>query len=194
VIQYLIDDVLKPNLGKNYHKFLPYVLSVFFFILIINLIGLVPFFPGSANASGNIAFTFSLALISGLIINFNGSKDYWKHVFAMPGVPKVLWFILTPIELLGVFLKPIVLMLRLFGNITGGHIAVLSIASLIFILGEMGNSMGGAVAGGFMAIPILLFVNALELFVAFLQAYVFTLLTTIFLGMAMEEHHHAEQH
>jgi F-type H+-transporting ATPase subunit a len=113
----------------------------------------------------------------------------------MPGVPKVLLILLTPIELMGIFIKPAVLMLRLFGNITGGHIAILSVMSLIFILGKMGASMGGAVAGGMMAIPIGLFVSALELFQAFLQAYVFTLLTTVFIGMAMEEHvHHTEHH
>jgi F-type H+-transporting ATPase subunit a len=193
VIQFLIDDVLKPNLGNRYHAFLPYILSIFFFILINNLLGLIPFFPGGANLSGNIAFTFPLAFIAFLMINLNGNKDYWKHIFAMPGVPKALLIILTPIEIMGVFLKPMVLMLRLFGNITGGHIAVLSIVSLIFILGELGKNIGGAIAGGAMAIPILLFVSALELFVTFLQAYVFTLLTATFIGMAMEEHH-TEKH
>ncbi|QQR98994.1 MAG: F0F1 ATP synthase subunit A [Sphingobacteriales bacterium] len=177
----------------KYEKFLPYLLSVFFFILINNLLGLVPFL-GGINSSGNISFTLVLAMCSLLLINLNGNKDYWTHVFAMPGVPKWVLVILTPIEILGVFLKPAVLMLRLFGNITGGHIAVLSIVSLIFIMGEMGEKMGGAAAGGFIAFPILLFVNAMELFVAFLQAYVFTLLTAIFIGAAVEEHHHAEHH
>lgn len=194
IIVFLVDEVAKPNIGPKYEKFLPYLLSVFFFILINNLLGLVPFL-GGINSSGNISFTFVLAMCSLLVINLSGNKDYWKHVFWMPGVPALVKiFILTPIEVLGVFLKPAVLMLRLFGNITGGHIAVLSIVSLIFILGEMGEKMGGATAGGLIAFPILLFVNAMELFVAFVQAYVFTMLTAIFIGMAVEEHHHAEHH
>ncbi len=192
IIQFLIDEVAKPNLGTQYEKFLPYLICVFFFILINNLLGLVPFI-GGINSSGNISFTLVLAMCSLLLINLNGNKHYWQHIFAMPGVPKWVLIILTPIELLGVILKPAVLMLRLFGNITGGHIAVLAIVSLIFIMGKMGTTIGGATAGGAIAIPILLFVNAMELFVAFLQAYVFTLLTAIFIGAAIEDHHHAEE-
>jgi F-type H+-transporting ATPase subunit a len=193
VVSFVVTDVIKQNIGRRYEEFVPFLLSVFFFILINNLLGLVPFL-GGINSSGNISFTMVMALCSLFIINLNGSKDYWTHIFAMPGVPKWVLIILTPIEILGVFLKPAVLMLRLFGNITGGHIAVLSIASLIFIMGKMGESIGGAAAGGVVAFPILLFVNALELFVAFLQAYVFTLLSAIFIGAAVEEHHHAEHH
>lgn len=195
IINYLVDDVIKQNIGPKYEKFVPFLLSVFFFILINNLIGLIPFFPGSANASGNIAFTFVIAIIAFIIININGNKSYWGHIFAMPGVPKWVLIILTPVEIVGLFIKPIALMLRLFGNITGGHIAILSIVSLIFIFGKMGQSIGGASLGGGMAIPIVLFVNAMELFVAFLQAYVFTLLTSIFIGAAVEEHeHHGTEH
>ncbi|MDB5226983.1 MAG: atpB [Bacteroidota bacterium] len=195
IIVFLTDEIFKPILGEDkYEKFLPYLLSVFFFILINNLLGLIPFFPGGANASGNIAFTFSLAFCSFILININGTKTYWRHIFAMPGVPLPVLIILTPIEILGVFLKPAVLMLRLFGNITGGHIAVLSIASLIFILGENGAKLGGAFAGGAMALPIMLFVSAIELLVAFLQAFVFTLLSAIFISMALEEPHHQEHH
>lgn len=193
VIQYLAEDMVRPQLGDKSDKYMPYLLSVFFFILINNLLGLVPFI-GGINSSGNISFTLVLAFCSFLLINLSGNKHYWQHIFAMPGVPKWVLVILTPIEVLGVFLKPGVLMLRLFGNITGGHIAVLSIVSLIFIMGKMGTSAGGATAGGIIAIPILLFVNAMELFVAFLQAYVFTLLSTIFISSAIEEHHHAEHH
>jgi F-type H+-transporting ATPase subunit a len=193
IIQFLTDEVAKPNLGNQYEKFLPYLICVFFFILINNLLGLIPFI-GGINSSGNISFTLVLAMCSLLLINLNGNKHYWQHIFAMPGVPKWVLVILTPIELLGVFLKPAVLMLRLFGNITGGHIAVLAIVSLIFIMGKMGTTVGGATAGGVIAIPILLFVNAMELFVAFLQAYVFTLLSAIFIGAAIEDHHHAEEH
>jgi F-type H+-transporting ATPase subunit a len=196
IINYLVEDVIKLNIGPKYEKFVPFLLSIFFFILINNLIGLIPFFPGSANASGNIAFTFVIAVIAFIIININGTKSYWGHIFAMPGVPKWVLVILTPVEVVGLFIKPIALMLRLFGNITGGHIAILSIVSLIFIFGKMGQSIGGASLGGGMAIPIVLFVNAMELFVAFLQAYVFTLLTSIFIGAAVEEHEHhgAENH
>ena len=193
IIDFLIDDIVIKNIGSNYKKYLPFLLSIFFFILINNLLGLVPFL-GSINSSGNISFTMALAMCSLFMINLNGTKDYWKHIFAMPGVPKWVLIILTPIELLGVFLKPAVLMLRLFGNIVGGHITVLSIVSLIFIMGKMGENIGGATAGGVVAFPILLFVNALELFVAFLQAYVFTLLSAVFIGAAIEEHHHAEEH
>jgi F-type H+-transporting ATPase subunit a len=190
VINFIVDDVIKVNIGPKYIKFVPYLVSLFFFILINNLIGLIPFFPFSSNLSGNIAFTFSLAFIAFLMINLNGTKDYWGHIFAMPGVPKWVLIILTPVEVMGIFLKPAVLMLRLFGNITGGHIAILSVVSLIFILGEYGRSMGGAIGGTLIAVPIVLFVNAMELLVAFLQAYVFTLLTSIFIGVAVEEHGH----
>lgn len=189
VINFIVDDVIKVNIGPKYMKFVPYLISLFFFILINNLIGLIPFFPFSSNLSGNIAFTFALAFIAFLMINLNGTKDYWGHVFAMPGVPKWVLVILTPVEVMGIFLKPAVLMLRLFGNITGGHIAILSVVSLIFILGEYGKNMGGAIGGTLIAVPIVLFVNAMELLVAFLQAYVFTLLTSIFIGVAVEEHH-----
>jgi len=193
IIAFLIDDVAKPNIGPKYEKYLPYLVCVFFFILINNLLGLVPFL-GSINSSGNISFTMALAICSLLIINLSGNKHYWQHIFAMPGVPKWVLVILTPVELMGVLLKPAVLMLRLFGNITGGHITVLAIIGLIFIMGKLGTNTGGATAGSLIAFPILLFVNAMELFVAFLQAYVFTLLTAIFIGSAVEEHHHSEEH
>lgn len=191
--EFLVTEIAKPNIGNKYEKFLPYLISVFFFILINNLLGLIPFL-GGINSSGNISFTLVLSVFTLLIININGNKHYWQHIFAMPGVPKLVLIILVPVELMGIILKPMVLMLRLFGNITGGHITVLAIAGLIFIMGKLGASMGGATAGGLIAFPILLFVNVLELFVAFLQAYIFTLLTAIFIGAATEEHHHAEEH
>ncbi len=189
-----MDDVAKPNLGKHYERFVPYLLSIFFFILINNLIGLIPFFPGSANVSGNIAFTLTLAVLTFILTNINGSKDYWKHIFAMPGVPKPVLLILTPLELIGLITKPFALTMRLFANITAGHIIILSLVSLIFILGKNGESMGGVIGGTAIAVPFVLFMNALELFVAFLQAYIFTLLSAIFIGMALEEHHHEEAH
>lgn len=189
LFQFVAHDVARENIGKNYMKFVPFLVCVFFFILINNLLGLIPIFPGSANVSGNISFTLVLGFLAFILINVFAKKDYWHHVFAMPGVPKVLLLILTPIEILGLFIKPASLILRLFGNITGGHIAVLSIASVVFILGKVGTSVGGSLAGGLIAVPLLIFVNAMELFVAFLQAYVFTLLTSIFIGIAQEEHH-----
>ena len=190
LVQFVAHDIARENIGKSYMKFVPFLVCVFFFILINNLLGLIPIFPGSANVSGNIAFTLVLGVISFILINVNATRDYWIHIFAMPGVPKPLLLILTPIEILGMFIKPASLILRLFGNITGGHIAVLSIASLVFILGKEGASIGGSLTGGLIAVPLLIFVNAMELFVAFLQAYVFTLLTSIFIGIAQEEHAH----
>jgi F-type H+-transporting ATPase subunit a len=194
IINFMTDEVFKPLLGDQYERFLPYLLSVFFFILINNLLGIVPFFPGGANASGNISFTLALACFTLVLITINSTRTYWRHIFAMPGIPIPVLIILTPIEIISFILRPAVLMLRLFGNITGGHIAVLSIASLIFILGENGEKIGGAFAGGAMAIPIMVFVSAIELLVAFLQAFVFTLLSTIFIATALEEHHHEEHH
>lgn len=194
IIGFVINDVAKPNLGKNYEKFVPYLLCAFFFILINNLLGLVPFFPGSANLTGNISVTLTLAVLTFIVTNINGNKHYWTHVLAMPGVPKPLLLILTPIEVIGLFTKPVALMIRLFANITAGHIIILSLVSLIFILGDYGKSIGGAVGGMAVAVPFVLFMNALELLVAFLQAYIFTLLSAIFIGMAIEEHHHEEAH
>lgn len=194
LIQFVAHDIARENIGKNYLKFVPFLVCVFFFILINNILGLIPIFPGSANISGNISFTFALGFLAFIMINLFAKKDYWGHIFVMPGVPKALLIILTPIEVMGIFIKPVALMLRLFGNITGGHIAILSIASMVFILGNVGKSMGGSIGGGIIAIPLLIFVNAMELFVAFLQAYVFTLLTSIFIGIAQEEHAHADHH
>ncbi|MEN9447755.1 MAG: synthase subunit [Bacteroidota bacterium] len=192
-IVFLVEEIAEPNIGKQYQKYLPYLITVFFFILINNLLGLIPFL-GSINSSGNISFTLVLSICTLLVVNINGNKHYWQHIFAMPGVPKWVLLILTPVELMGVLLKPVVLMLRLFGNISGGHITVLAITGLIFIMGDLGKSVAGATTGGLIAFPILLFVNALELFVAFLQAYIFTLLSAIYIGSAIEEHHAEEHH
>ncbi len=194
IITFVIDDVAKPNLGKQYEKFVPYLLCAFFFILINNLLGLVPFFPGSANLTGNISVTLTMAVMTFVVTNISGNKHYWQHVFAMPGVPKLVLLIVTPLEIIGLLTKPFALMMRLFANITAGHIIILSLVSLIFILGENGKSIGGATGGAAIAVPFVLFMNALELLVAFLQAYIFTLLSAIFIGMAIEEHHHEEAH
>lgn len=188
------DDVAKPSIGGHkYEKFMPYLLTVFFFVLLNNLMGLVPFFPGGANLTGNIAVTLSLALITFLIQIVNSKKSFWIHVVAMPGVPKAVLLILTPIELLGVVLRPFVLMVRLFANITAGHIVALAFISMIFIFKE---SFGNAGAYGISIFSGLMYVfmGFLELLVAFLQAYVFTLLSAIYFGAAVEEHHHDDAH
>lgn len=188
---FIRDEVAKPNIGPKYEKYMPYLLSAFFFILGLNLIGQIPFFPGGANVTGNISITIVLALITFLISTFSANKHFWEHTLWMPGVPAVLKiFILTPIEILGVFLKPFTLLLRLFANITAGHIVILSFVSLIFILGNAGESVGGSAAGAAASIPLTLFMMTLELLVAFLQAFIFTMLSATYIGTAIEEPHH----
>jgi F-type H+-transporting ATPase subunit a len=192
---FLRDEVAKPNIGPKYEKYMPYLLSAFFFILGLNLIGQVPFFPGSANVTGNISVTIVLALLTFLISTFSANKHFWAHTLWMPGVPAVLKiFILTPIEVLGLFLKPFTLLLRLFANITAGHIVILSFVSLIFIFGKAGESVGGSVAGAAASIPLTLFMMTLELLVAFLQAFIFTMLSSVYIGTAIEEAHHDDHH
>jgi F-type H+-transporting ATPase subunit a len=192
IIIFVRDDIAKASIGPKYKKFMPFLLTVFFFIWINNLLGLVPIFPGGANLTGNIAVTLSLAVFTFIIILINANKNYWMHVFAMPGVPVWVLFLLTPIEILGVFLRPFVLMVRLFANMTAGHIIALSFFSLIFIFGEMNVVAGYGVS--IFSLAFTLFMTCLELLVAFLQAYVFTLLSAIYFGSAVEEHHHAEEH
>lgn len=183
LVVFIEEDVAIPNIGiENYRKFMPYLLTVFFFILIHNLMGMIPFFPFGANVTGNIAVTMVLAIFTFLLINFNGNKEYWRHIFNPPGVPKWLLPIMIPVELLGMITKPFALMVRLFANITAGHIIVLSLVSLIFFFKSI-----------FMSVPSLLlvvFMDMIELLVAFLQAYIFTLLSALFFGLAMPEHHH----
>ena len=160
---------------------MPYLLTIFFFIWINNLIGLIPFFPFSANLTGNIFFTFVLALFTFIVTTFSGSKDYWKHIF-LPPVPKALYPIMIPVEIIGMLTKPFALMIRLFANITAGHIIILSLVSLIFIFKTVAVA---PISGAFV-----LFMSVLEMLVAALQAYVFTLLTALFIGQAVEEHDH----
>ncbi len=181
VIIFIRDEVGKPYLGHHAPRFMPFLLTIFFFIWINNLLGLVPFFPGGANLSGNIAFTFTLALFTFVIVNVNGKKDYWKHIFWMPGLPTPMKIFLMPIEILGVFIKPISLTIRLFANITAGHILVLSLVSLIFIF--------KAVAASAMAVPFTVFISVIELLVGFIQAFIFAMLSALYIGMAIEEHH-----
>ena len=191
LIVFMKDEVIKPSIGKHYAKFLPLLLTIFFFIFINNLMGLIPLFPFGANLTGNIAVTMILALFIFVVVNFSGNKHYWKHIF-MPDVPVALWILLIPIEILGVVLKPFVLMLRLFANITAGHIIILGFFSLIFIFGQK-NLVAGYGSAVF-SVAFTLFMSVLELLVAFLQAYVFTLLASLYIGSATEEHHHAEDH
>ncbi|MBN8788727.1 MAG: F0F1 ATP synthase subunit A [Terrimonas sp.] len=184
IILFVRDEVAKPYLGHQYTRYMPFLLTIFFFIWINNLLGLVPFFPGGANLSGNIAFTLALALFTFVIVNVNGKKDYWKHIFWMPGLPTLMKIFLMPIELLGVFIKPISLTIRLFANITAGHILVMSLISLIFIF--------KSVAASAMAVPFTVFISVIELLVGFLQAFIFAMLSALYIGMAIEEHH--DQH
>jgi len=186
-----IRDLAISSIGeKKYEKFIPYLLTLFFFIFFNNLFGLVPFFPGGANVTGNIAVTLVMAVFTFVIILINGNKNYWMHIFNTPGVP---WWLKLPvplmpvIELVGVFTKPFVLMIRLFANITAGHIIVLGFISLIFIFGNLHVALGYSVS--IVSVLFAVFIGMLELLVAFIQAYVFTLLSAIFFGMATEEHH-----
>ncbi|MGL4632675.1 MAG: F0F1 ATP synthase subunit A [Leadbetterella sp.] len=177
LIVYMRDEVVKPAIGKKYEKFFPYLLTLFFFILINNLLGL---FPGGANFTGNIAVTMLLAVITFLLTNLNGNKYYWKHIF-LPDTPVFMYLIIIPVEIAGVFMKPLSLMIRLFANITAGHIIMLSLFSLIFIFKSYAVS---PVVAGFA-----LFMNCIELLVAFLQAYIFTMLTSMYIGSAVDDHH-----
>jgi F-type H+-transporting ATPase subunit a len=182
LITFVRDDIAIPNIGhKKYAKYMPYLLTVFFFIWINNLIGLIPFFPFSSNLTGNIFFTCVLATITFLVTTLSANKYYWKHILA-PSVPKPLYIIMVPIEIIGMFTKPFALMIRLFANITAGHIIILSLVSLIFIFKSIAIA---PVSGAFV-----LFMSVLEMLVAALQAYVFTLLTALFIGQAVEEHDH----
>jgi F-type H+-transporting ATPase subunit a len=190
VVQFIRDDVAIPFIGEHkYERFFPLLMTIFVFILGLNLWGQVPFL-GSVNVTGSLTVTAVLAVIVFIITNINGNRDYWKHIFNMPGVPWFVKLILTPVELLGMFIKPLTLMLRLAGNITAGHIAILSFVGLIFIFGNAGESMAGSLTGTAMAIPLTIFMMAIELIVAFVQAFVFTILTASYIGAAVEDHDH----
>lgn len=178
LICFVTDEIAIPNVGKkNYKRFMPYLLSVFFFIWLNNLLGLL---PGAANVTGNISMTLVLALFTFAITNLNGNKHYWGHLFNTPGVPRWLAPIMVPVELLSLFTKPFALMIRLFANITAGHIILLSIIGLIFTLKSTWV--------GFISVPFGAFMFFLKLLVAFLQAYIFTLLSAIYLGAAVDSH------
>ena len=183
LVVFIRDEVGKKSIGPKYERYMPYLLTVFFFIWFNNLLGLT---PGAANLTGNIAVTMMLALLTLLITLFSSNKYYWEHIFWTPGVPFLLRFIMLPVELIGVITKPFSLMVRLFANITAGHIIILSFISLIFIFRSPWT--------GFLSVPFGLFISVLELLVSILQAYIFTLLTAMYIGGALEEHHHEETH
>ncbi|MBS3914804.1 MAG: F0F1 ATP synthase subunit A [Bacteroidetes bacterium] len=184
---FMRDGVIKSSVGPRYKQFMPLLMTIFWFIFIVNLMGNIPFFPGGANATGNIAIPLVMALVVLLYVSVNANKNYWKHIF-LPDVPVGLYILLIPIEILGFFLRPFVLMLRLFANITAGHIIILGFFSLIFIFGSMKEAVGYSVAPASVAFTI--FMGMLELLVSFLQAFVFTLLSSLYIGMAIEEHGH----
>jgi F-type H+-transporting ATPase subunit a len=182
IILYVRDDVAKKVIGPKYEKFLPYLLTVFFFIWFNNLLGLM---PGGANLTGNITVTLVLACLTFIITLFSANKNYWMHILWTPGVPLPLRLLILPIEIVGVFTKPFALMIRLFANITAGHIIILSLFSLIFIFESY--------AVGFVSTAFAVFMMVLELFVALLQAYVFTLLSAMYFASAVEESHHGHE-
>ncbi|TVQ13147.1 MAG: ATP synthase F0 subunit A [Bacteroidetes bacterium] len=186
------DDIARSAIPeKEVDRFLPYLLSLFSFIFFNNLLGLVPFFPGGANVTGSISVTLTLAMFTFFTLHIFANREYWKHIFNTPGVP--FWLklpipLMPIIELVGVFVKPIVLTLRLFANITAGHMIILGFVSLIFVLGSSGVVMGLAISP--LSVLFVIFMNFLELLVAFIQAYVFTFFSAIFFGMAVPEKHH----
>lgn len=190
VITFVRDDVAKPNLGHKWQKYLPYLLTVFFFILINNIFGLI---PGSANVTGNTAFTAVMGIISAIVILASTNGHFWGHILWPPGVPFVVKLILIPVELAGVLIiKPAALIIRLFANMVAGHIIILSFVSLIFIFGAMSKAAGW----GFSPVSVLftVFIYFIEILVAFIQAFIFTNLTAVFIGQAFEGEHHDEHH
>ena len=184
LVVYVRDEIAIPNIGeKKYKNYMSYLLTIFFFVLFLNIFGLTPL---GINATGNLTITFSLAFLTFLITNLTANKNYWGHIFWMPGVPKPMRIILAPIELLGVFIKPFSLMIRLYANIFAGHIVLMSIIALMFIFKSW--------IGSPLSFGLAFALSILEILVAFLQAYIFTMLSALYFGAAVEEHHHEEVH
>lgn len=184
LVLYIRDEIAIPNIGeKNYKKYMSYLLTIFFFIFFLNILGLAPF---GFNVTGNITITLSLALLTYLITTFTANKNYWSHMLWMPGVPVILRPVLAVIELLGTVIKPFSLMIRLYANMMAGHVVLMSIIALMFIFKSwIGSSLSFVLAFG---------LSILEILVAFLQAYIFTMLTSLYFGAGNEEHHHEEAH
>jgi len=191
VVAFVRDEVAKPNLGHKADRYLPYLLTIFFFILINNIFGLI---PGSANVTGNIAFTLVLGVISFIVTIASSNKHYWAHIFNPPGVPLGVKFILVPVEFLSMFLKPFSLIIRLFANMVAGHIIIICLISLIFIFGEkMGTAAGWGASP--LSLAFTIFIYFIEVLVAFLQAFIFTTLTAVLVGSAIEgDHSHDDAH
>lgn len=189
VITFVRDEVAKPSLGKKYKTYLPLLLTIFFFILINNLFGLI---PGSANVTGNIALTGVLAVISLVVILFSTNKHFWGHVFWFPGVPVPVKLMMMPVELMGIITKPFALMIRLFANMVAGHVIILSFIILIFIFGAMSKALGLGTSPIFIALAV--FIYAIEVLVAFIQAFIFANLTAVFIGQAFEHGDHHDEH
>ena len=182
LIVFVRDEIARPMIGEHkYKKYMPYLLTIFFFIWINNIFGLIPILNG-ANVSGNIAFTFTLAAITFIITTFSGNKHYWQHIFWMPGVPVPMKIFLMPIEIIGMFVKPISLMIRLFANITAGHVIILALMSLIFVFKTEAMAP--------VSVAFSLFITVIEIVVTAIQAYIFTILSALYFGMATEEAHH----
>ncbi len=179
IVIFVRDEIAEKSIGPKYKKFVPYLLTLFLFIWFGNLLGLL---PGAANLTGNIAVTFTLAILTFIITNVNGNKDYWKHVFATPGVPPAMLLIIVPVEIIGLFTKPFALMVRLFVAITAGHIVILGFIALAFIFESY--------AIGIVSTLMVTFINLIELLVATIQAYVFTLFSAMYIGSAVAEHAH----
>ena len=192
LILFIRDDVAKSSIGeKKYERYLPYLLTIFFFILLNNLLGIVPLFPGGANVTGNIAVTGVMAVCTLIITTISGNRHYWVDIINTPGVP---WWLKVPVplmpivEIIGIITKPFVLMVRLFANMTAGHIIILGFISIIFIFGQMSTALGLGV--GIPTLLFMIFMDLLELLVAFIQAYVFTLLSALYFGLATTEAEH----
>jgi F-type H+-transporting ATPase subunit a len=189
IILFVRDEIAVPSIGKQADRYLPFLLTVFFFIFMSNLLGLIPFL-GGFNITGTLGITMVLAIAVFLITSFSGNRHYWSHILWPSGVPLPIKFILVPIEIVGVLLKPTVLMIRLTANISAGHIIILAFTSLIFLLGDSGNNIPVGLGTGVFSTLFMIFMYLIEFLVAFLQAYVFTLLAALYFGDATQEAHH----
>ena len=193
VVAMIVDDVIKPSVGKEYKRYAPLLLTIFFFILLSNIMGLIPIFPAGANVTGNIAITLTLALVTFFTVNVLGNREYWKEIL-WPDVPVFLKApipLLPFIEIIGIFTKPFALTVRLFANITAGHAIILSLTCVIFITAKMGPMIGTPMT--VLSLFFMVFMNLLELLVAYIQAYVFTMLSAVFIGLSRPEEHHAKE-